>query len=187
LTWTAERARQIGGSTRVNGRVGGVFDFRMTNTDQSYNYKLRATWLTRDVIRATARLAQLSDRLTVAETEALVAEAEAVGGTVILVEIDPREGSGVIPIDWTAVLQPAGLKPDQPGGVRGASQPKLRYLKGLSGVFRRDYAYELLWVVFPSESGQPLFSETPAEVELVVRIRNKEGRVSWPTPVDIRR
>jgi hypothetical protein len=189
LSWTASKAREVGGTTRVNGRVGGMFDFRIINTDHAFNYKLRATWLTRDVIQAAARLAQLADRLAVAETEALVAEAEAVRDTVIMVEIDPREGSGVIPLDWLAVLQPKGLQPDQPGAVRGTVQQKLRQVRALSGVFRRDYAYDVFWVVFPlvTESGQPLFSASTSDAELVVRIHGKEGRVGWPVPAAIRR
>lgn len=106
LTWTAARATQVGRSTRVNGRVGGAFDFRITHTEHAYNYKIRATWLTSEVIRATARLAQLSERLSDEQTEVLVSEAEAAGDAVILVEIDPREGSGVIPPEWIATLQP---------------------------------------------------------------------------------
>ena len=77
--------------------MGGRLDTRILSREHSYNYKLRATWLTPEVIRATARLAQVRNWLSVEETLALVAEAEAAGDTVILVEIDPREGSGVVP------------------------------------------------------------------------------------------
>ncbi|RPI53394.1 MAG: hypothetical protein EHM55_13935 [Acidobacteria bacterium] len=86
LTWTSAQAEQIGRSYRVNGRVGGAFDLRLLHTDRSYNYKLRATWLTPEVIRATARLAQIADALSNAQTQALVTQAEAVGDTVIMVE-----------------------------------------------------------------------------------------------------
>jgi hypothetical protein len=72
--------------------------------ERSCNYKLRATWLTPEVIRATAQLAGIRRGLSDAQAEAMLAEAEAAGGTVVLVEIDPREGSGVIPNDWTATL-----------------------------------------------------------------------------------
>jgi len=44
---------------RANGRVGGWFDARVVHTEHSYNYKLRATWLTPEVIRASARMIQL--------------------------------------------------------------------------------------------------------------------------------
>ena len=77
--------------------MGGRWNTRILSREHSYNYKLCATWLTPEVIRATARLAQVRNWLSVEETLALVAEAEAAGDTVILVEIDPREGSGVIP------------------------------------------------------------------------------------------
>lgn len=50
--------------------------------------------MTPDVIGANARLLQLSLRLSDDQTRKLVAEAEAIRDTVILVELDPREGSG---------------------------------------------------------------------------------------------
>lgn len=189
LTWTAGQAQQIGRSTRVNGRVGGALDLRVIHTEHAYNYKLRATWLTNEVIRATARLAQLSEGLSDEQTETLVREAEAAGDTVIIVEIDPREGSGVIPLDWVALLGPKGVRSGEPGAVKGTSVPPLRNVRALSGAFRRDYDYEVFWVVFPlvTETGKPLFPESVAEAELVVRIYNKEGRVKWPVPESIRR
>src|SRR5215212_582645 len=69
LTWSALDAERVGKSTRVNGRVGGALDFRVVHTEHSYNYKLRATWLSRDVVCATARLLQLSDHLSDEQTE----------------------------------------------------------------------------------------------------------------------
>jgi len=96
LTWTAEQAVNIGKGGRVSGRVGGVFDLRVIHTEHSYNYKLRATLMTPEVIRATARLEQLRLHLTDEQTRLLVKEAEQVNGLVALVEIDAREGSGVI-------------------------------------------------------------------------------------------
>lgn len=188
LSWSAEQAVAIGKRMRANGRVGGFLDLRVVRTERSYNYKLRATWLTPEVTRAAARLAQIANRLSARETMALVAEAEAVGDTVLLVEIDPREGSGVIPLDWLAVLQPKGLAPEASGAARGVINPGLRELKALAGVFQRDYAYDQFWVVFPlhGETGAPLFSDSTQEAELVVRIYNKEGRVAWPIPGSIR-
>ena len=188
LTWTSAQAQQIGRSTRVNGRVGGAFDFRVAHTEHSYNYKLRATWLTAEVIRATARLAQLSEGLSNEQTEALVGDAEAAGETVVMVELDPNEGSGVIPLDWTAFLGPKGSQPGEPGIAKGSSQSALRNVRALSGVFRRDYNYEVFWVVFSlgGETGKPLFPENVPEAELVVRIYNKEGRAKWPVPESIR-
>lgn len=182
LTWSAKQAEAIGTNAYKRGRVGGVFDMRMLKTERSYNYKLAATWLTPDVVRATARLLQLRSRLSEEETRALVAEAAAVPGTVVMVEIDPREGSGVIPNDWEAFLQPKG----QPArAVRGVISPKLRDVKALAGVLRRNYDYDRFWVTFPSvENGSPVFSG-PGLAELVVRIYDKEGRVEWPVPASI--
>ena len=173
---------------RKNGRVGGAFDGRVIHTEHSINYKLRATWLTPEVIRASARLEQLRSYLSERETLDLVDEAEAAGDTVILVEIDPREGSGVIPREWLAVLQPKGARLEDLGGVRGENRPELRRVKALSGVMKRDYAYDLFWLVFPlaGEEGEPLFPDSVDEAELVVRIYDKVGRVDWEIPPSIR-
>jgi len=108
LIWSARQAETVGTSAYRRGRVGGFFDGRMLKTERSYNYKLAAASLTPEVVRATARLLQLRSRLSNDETRTLVAEAEAMAGTVVMVEIDPREGSGVIPSDWEAFLQPKG-------------------------------------------------------------------------------
>lgn len=188
LSWSASEAVGIGKKMRVSGRVGGPLDIRVTRTERSYNFKLRATWLTSDVIRTGARLEQLRKRLSDDQTRALVAEAEAVGDTVILVEIDPREGSGVIPLDWQAYLQPKGSKSGEPGSVIGTNDPELREVKALSGVAERDYAYDVFWVVFPlvNNHGEPLFSDSVQQAELIVRIYNKEGRVGWAIPSSVR-
>ena len=186
VTWTSAQAQQIGRSTRVTGRVGAGQG--LLHTERALGYKLRATWLTGEVIRATARLLQLSDGLSNDHAETLVREAEGAGDTVIMVEIDPIEGSGVIPLDWVALLGPKGLRPGEPGMTKGTSVPKLREVRALSGVFRRDYDYEVFWVVFPlrGETGQPLVPDTASEAELVVKIYNNEGRVKWPVPESIR-
>ncbi|MEP6915674.1 MAG: hypothetical protein ABJC89_08505 [Acidobacteriota bacterium] len=178
LRWSAKQAAEIGTEAYVRGRVGGVFDARFLKTERPFNYKLAATWLTGDVIRATARLAQLASRLSAPETNALVTEAESVAGTVIMIEIDPREGSGVIPSTWEAFLQPKGRSPD---AVRGTINPQLRDVKALSGVLRRNYDYDRFWVVFPlaHADGRPLFTATDVTAELVVRIHDKEGHVEW--------
>lgn len=180
LTWTAKQAEAIGTNAYRRGRVGGIFDTRMLKTERSYNYKLAATWLTPDAIRATARLLQLRSRLSDDETRALVAEAEAISGTVVIVEIDPREGSGVIPNEWEAFLQPK----DRPAqAVRGTVTPRLRDVKALAGVLRRNYDYDRFWVVFPlQQGGGPVFTSSDRMAELIVRIHDKEGRVEWPIP-----
>jgi hypothetical protein len=185
LAWSAAEAERIGKSTRVNGRVGSALDLRVVHTERSFNYKLRATWLARDVIQAAARLLQLSERLTDGETEELVREARATGDVVMMVEIDPREGSGVIPNDWSAFLGPAGNDRDT---VRGTSVPSLETVKGLRGVYRRDYNYELFWIVFPlkTASGTLLFPRGVRQATLAVRISSKEGRVSFPVPAELR-
>ena len=188
LKWDSKRAKAAGNSTRVNGQVGGSLDMRVVGTDRSINYKLRATWLTPEVIRATARLGQIHQGLSEQQTRALVTESEAVDDNVILVEIDPREGSGVIPEDWTAMLGPRSNK-GAPRLVRGKDRPTLRNVGALAGTAQRDYAYDVFWVVFPlsGPDGQPLFLESDREAELTVRIHEKVGRVRWPIPESIRR
>ena len=106
LKWTSAQAQEIGRVARVQGRVGGLFDTRILSTNTSYNYKLAATWLHTDVVRAAVRMTQLSERLSDDEARKLVAKAEAVDAIIVMVEIDPREGSGVVPTDWLAILQP---------------------------------------------------------------------------------
>jgi hypothetical protein len=188
LTWPAARAQTIGKAAYVQGRVGGIFDTRLLKTERSYNYKLAATWMTADVIRATARSIQLADRLSDEEAKALVAEAEQAGDTVVMVEIDPREGSGVIPNDWAAFLQAAAPETASPRAVRGQDTPKLREVKALAGVLRRNYDYDRFWVVFPLKhsDGKPLFTASDNQAELVVRIAGREGRVRWPVPSSLK-
>jgi hypothetical protein len=186
LSWSMSRAEAIGRSMFQRGRVGGVFDTRILSTNRAYNYRLAATWLTPDVIRATARLVQLRSRLSDDATRALVQEAEAAGDTVALVEIDPREGSGVIPPSWEAFLQPRDL-PDRV--VAGTVASALRNVRALAGTMRRNYDYDQFWVVFPltGTDGAPLFPTEAREAELVVRIHDKEGRVRWTIPDAFRR
>jgi hypothetical protein len=185
LSWTAGQAETVGREMYQKGRVGGLFDLRVLKTDRSYNYKLAATWLTPDVIRATARLAQLSGRLSEGETRTLVKSAESAGDTVMMIEIDPREGSGVIPNDWQAFLQAEG-RPD--GAVHGTVTPQLREVTALAGVLRRNYDYDRFWVTFPLTglTGTRLFSSSDQTAVLVVRIYEKEGHVQWPIPASLR-
>lgn len=187
LSWTADQAVKVGKSMREEGRVGGD-GFRVLSTERAKDYKLRATWLTPDVIRATARHLQFRMRLSNEQTMALVSEAEAAAQTVILVEIDPREGSGVIPLDWRTHLQPKGLKAERSRGVKGTSSPQFKNFKALAGVVKRDYAYDVFWVAFPlvDDKGAPVFSNSVSEAELVVGIYDKEETVGWPIPDSIR-
>ena len=187
LQWSAPQADTIGKSTYENGKVGSRWDGRFLKTERAINFKIRATWFTPEVIRASARHAQLRNRLSDDETRALVREAESAGPTVVMVEIDPREGSGVIPSDWEAFLQPKGASANPLQGVRGVDTPDLRKLQALQGVMQRNYDYDRFWVVFPllRSDGKPLFADTATEAELVVRIRDKEGKVAWKVPDSI--
>jgi hypothetical protein len=190
LSWTADQAEQIGKSLRTNGKVGSSWDFRVINTDHAINYKLRATLLTPEVIRAAARLEQLRNRLTKEETKQLVADAEGAGDLTILVEIDPREGSGVIPLDWRVFLQSKNYREGSAGSwaITGVKRPELRKEKALAGVFKRDYNYDVFWVTFRlvDESKKPLVPSDNSEFELFVGIHAKEGRVTWKIPESVK-
>lgn len=188
LSWTATQAENIGRGMRQSGKVGSSWDGRLLDTDRAINYKLRATLLTPEVIRACARLEQLRNRLTDEQTRNLVKEAEEAGDIIVMVEIDPNEGSGVIPLDWRVFLQPPGAKADSGGAIAGIKSPQLRNMKVLSGVFQRDYDYDVFWVVFPvvDEKGKPLFAADVSRLELLVGIYKKEGRVIWNIPESVR-
>jgi hypothetical protein len=99
-----------------------------------------------------------------------------------MVEIDPREGSGVIPNDWLAVLQPIASSGQRGTPVKGRLEQALQNRRGLSGTVKRNYDYDRFWLVFPTkyENGTPVFSIESTQLELVVRIAGKEGRVKWP-------
>jgi hypothetical protein len=187
LSWNVTQAEKIGEQMRGNGRVGGR-DFRVIHTERAINYKLRATMMTPEVIRASARLEQLRNRLTDEQTRNLVKEAETTADLVVMVELDPREGSGVIPLDWRVFLQPKGLKTGSVGAITGNKSPHLRNVKALSGVFRRDYDYDVFFVSFPlvDENKIPLISVDVAEIELLVGVYVNEGRVAWKMPESIR-
>lgn len=185
LGWTAPQAEGVGRQWYAKGRVGGLFDTRILKTERSYNYKLAATWITPEVVRAVARLLQLQRRQADDEARAMVKAGDAAGDTIVMVEIDPREGSGVIPNDWSAFLQPKG-RPER--AVGGRLEPRLRDVPALAGVLRRNYDYDRFWMVFPlrTSDGQPLFRSNDLEAELVVRIYDREGRIAWRVPDVVR-
>ena len=184
LSWNMSQAMKIGQDARVKGRVGGMLDWRVIHTEHSYNYKLRATWMSPDVIRASARVRQLLEGLTDSQTRALVAEAEAVGDTVVMIEIDPREGSGVIPSEWNAFLGLRGSKPGEPAVIKGEKIAKGADIRALSGVYRRDYNYDVFLVAFPLglKNSELLDTKNIKELELTVNIYNKTGHVVWRFP-----
>jgi hypothetical protein len=185
--WSAKQAKEMALTMRHKGRVKA--GMRWIHTERAVNYEVRATWFTPEVIRASARLEQIGNRLTDDVTKAFVTEAEAVGDTVFMIEIDPNEGSGVIPGNWQAFLQPKSLKQETSGAVAGINSPKLRDIKVLSGVDKRDYDYDVYWMVFPllTPKGEPLFLSSDKEAELIVRINNKEGKIAFPIPESIRK
>jgi len=171
----------------VKGRVGGLFGWRGLKTEGAQNYKLAATWLTPEVIYATARLAQIHSYISNEATRELATEAQLPRQTVIMVELDPREGSGVIPREWEAFLGPK-RRGQIASPVRGLNRPELSNVLALAGVLRRNYDYDRFWISFPlhRDDGTPLFDRSDTEAELAVRIHNQEGHVSWRIPESIR-
>ena len=186
LGWNAGQAEKVGISTFAKGRIKAE-GVRIMQSDRAKHYRLRATWLTPDVIRASARIIQLREALTDAETRALVEEAESIEGTVVMVELEADEGSGVIPSSWIAFLHAKGTVPGSDRSVGGVKR-RLRKVRVLAGVRRRNYGYERFWIVFPfvTRKGEPLFPAMAREAEIVVRIYNKEGRARWRIPDSIR-
>jgi hypothetical protein len=176
--WSAEQCESIGQSTYAKSNIQGRRS--ILATERAKNYKLRATWFTPEVLRASARLQQLRNRLPDAELQAMVEEAEALGGTVVMVELDPNEGSGVIPPDWKAFLSNGQL------AIAGVERPDLRAKPVFQGVLKRNYDYDRFWVLFPwkSDKGERLAS-TPS-LELTVQIEGQEGSVRWPVPASLR-
>ena len=181
LSWTAKEATKNGRKWRVAGRVGWAHIKWELFYSGVHWYDLRATLMTPEAIRATARLEQLNKHLTDAETRELVAEAEKTGGLVAYIEINPREGSGVIPLDWVATLRPKGAKDDSPLAIVGTNTPSLHHVQALKRVGPRDYLYDVFWVVFPmrDKQGKLIWENPPNEIELLVRIGERKGRVSW--------
>ena len=108
------RSRRMG-RTRIELFYSGV-----------YYYELRGTLMTPEAIRAVARLEQLRRHLTDDETRTLVTEAEKIDGLVVYIELNPREGSGVIPLDWRATLRPKGAKDDSPLAIAGTEHSGIK-------------------------------------------------------------
>lgn len=186
LNWSAEEARARGRG-RVTGRVGGFWGVRGLHTERAMNYELRVTWLTPDVIRASARLRQLRDRATRDEALAWVRDAEGLADTIVMIELDPREGSGVIPLDWAAYLQPVGADPDAGHATKGVLLERGRQYPALAGVEKRDYDFDVFWVGFPLRGGSAAtFMRDAPMAELVVRVQSSEGRVKLAVPPSIR-
>ncbi len=188
LSWDLGQAERIGKSTREKGRAGGLFDLRVISTNKAINYSVRATLMSPEVIRASARINQLKQRLSVEETRKIVHDAEAAGDIVVMIEINPNEGSGVIPLDWRVFLQPKGLAPGQPGAIAGIKSPHLKKVSALSGLYSRNYEYDVFWVTFPlvDENKEPLLPTDVSDIQLVVGIYSSEARISWKVSDSIR-
>ncbi len=106
LSWNAKQAVDIGKAWRASGRVGGALDMRVLHTEHSYNYKLRATLMTPEAIRAAARLRQLRGHLSDEQTRTLVTRRRLPANWSSWSNSMPVKASGVIPLDWRASLRP---------------------------------------------------------------------------------
>lgn len=189
LSWSSSQAESTVNNSRISRKAGNsLFDLRGIHQNKAINYKVRATLMSPEVIRATARYEQLRNRLTDDETRKLVSEADSAGDLVVMIEIDPNEGSGVIPVDWRVFLQPKNLRSGDDGAVPGTKSPEFRKFKAFSGVARRDYDYDVFWVTFPlvDENKKLTISSDVPEIELVVGIYGKEAKLSWRMPESVR-
>lgn len=92
------------------------------------------------------------------------------GPFVFLVELDPREGSGVIPRDWSVQLKPANGDPIEGRLVDLRDSPLFQ------GVRPRDYDYDQFWVYFESSDQLPSDSRN---FDIFVRIYNDRGSVKF--------
>jgi len=175
---TEKDARRTLLSTRVNGQVGKSWDTRILSTERSFNYKLRATWITRDVAAAAARLLVLMKGASSLTAENLIREFTLPSWHYVFIEIDPREGSGVIPRDWIARFGPSGNESQH---ISGEIIPEQDPWRTYVSVFPRNYDYDIFLVRFPTRTsdGAPLLDSTIKEAELAVRIHEKVGRVRW--------
>ncbi len=195
LGWDAARVSAVVAAAHSDGKVGSRtlffwtgWDSRLLKTERAMNYKLRATWFTPNVVRASARWAQLRSRLSDDVTRGLVEEADQAGDMVVVVDIDPNQGSGVIPTDWEAFMRPKDSPQESGLFVRGTIVDELRKVRALQPIAQRNYDYDRFWVVFPlrTDDGRPLFGSADSQAELLVRIYNREGAVTWPVPIDVR-
>jgi len=187
LQWPEKTAVELGRRMRVSGRVGGFWGIRGLHTERAMNFELRATWMTPEVLRASARIAQLRGRRSAAEATRLVHAAEAAADTIVMVELDPREGSGVIPLDWAAYLQPKGAALDSGRAVAGTLLKGARDNPALAGVEKRDYDFDVFFLGFPLQDSEGRFVLAgAAQAELVIRIGSSEGSVRWTVPESIR-
>ena len=106
-----------------------------------------------------------------------------------MIEIDPDEGSGVVPSDWQAFLQPKRDNARQSTALVGQNSPGLREVKALGGVTPRNYDYDVYWIIISlcNNEVKQVIESSDGEVELVVRIENKEGKTRFRVPESIKR
>ena len=154
---------------------------RVTSTDRSYNYKLRATWLPPQVFEAAGRVLEIAKGVPPVEVQRVLKELTVEPAHYVLVELDPREGSGVIPRDWLSRFGPKGDADRQVAGQVVSEQGDWRTLLR---AFPRDYAYDIFIVRFPVEvrEGVKTLADSDSLAELSVRIYNKIGTVAWRVP-----
>ena len=184
LRWSEAEARRAVLDARRSGSAGGLLDGRVNDTHRAYRYKVRATLWTPRALRGAVRLAALRDRLGDAEALAMLAAVEARPLQLASIEIDPVEGSGILPRDETRFfLQRPG---DEAASVHPVEAPELSALPLFRKFEKRDWAYELLVVAFPRElaSGEALAGPAVRALELVVDIAGKVERLTFPIAPD---
>jgi hypothetical protein len=183
--WNAipeKQARETMLAMRTKGQVGGSWDLRVTGTDRSYNYKLRATWITPEVATAAARVLMLTKGISGEQAEEVAGAVATADAWFVFVELDPREGSGVIPREWISRF---GLRENESRQAVGQALPAEGVWKSLMSAFPRDYSYDTFLLKFPKSAPGGVSLLEPGEAELRVRIYNKQGRALWKVPASL--
>jgi hypothetical protein len=102
------------------------------------------------------------------------------------VELDPREGSGIIPRDWISRFGAQGAGDDR--RVAGTIAPDEGIWLQIASAFPRDYAYDRFLIKFPLEAAagrRLLVGSSDLTAELTVQIYQKQGRVLWKIPAGL--
>lgn len=61
-------------------------------------------------------------------------------------------------------------------------------MKVFRGVAKRDYEYDVFWVIFPlvDKNKRPILNDAVNSFELMVGIYKKEGKITWPISPSLR-
>jgi hypothetical protein len=172
LLWTPAQAEQIGLAMRKAAQAGP--------------YRVQATWLTPEVVRATARILQLREGLNVETTDDMVQQAEAAADTAVLIELSGPEAAQVTAGEIEASFTPAGAAGGGP--IPGTQAPGLEEVRAYRGVAPLSKESRAFWLAFklPREAYVPVIPGSGRAVTLTLRVKGAAASVSWPIPDSLR-